>query len=96
MHPLRHLRNGPVGVALPVVQAVGETLGGACVVQWRVSRFFHRAPAFSGQMGRLSMKPELATRHDPQTTHRPEKLASNPPTPPPVASNATPCTHRAS
>jgi hypothetical protein len=58
-----------------------------------VSRFSHRAPAFSGQMGSLSMKPELATRHDPQTTHRPEKFASNPT---PVASNAAPCTHRAS
>jgi hypothetical protein len=67
MQPLHHLRNGPVGVALPFVQAVGAALGGACVVQ----------PAFSGQMGRLSMKPELATRHDPQTTHIPEKLASN-------------------
>jgi hypothetical protein len=55
--------------------------------------FFPRAPAFSGQMDRLSMKPELATRHDPQTTHRPKKFASNPT---PVTSNATPCTHRAS
>ena len=39
-------------------------------------------------------KPELATRHDPQTTRRPEKFASNPT--PVAASNATPCTHRAS
>jgi hypothetical protein len=70
MQPLHHLRNGPVGVALPVVQAVGAALGGACVVQWRVSST-EQPPAFSGQMGRLSIKPELATRRDSQTTHRP-------------------------
>jgi hypothetical protein len=28
MQPLHHLRNGPVGVALPVVQAVGAALAG--------------------------------------------------------------------
>jgi hypothetical protein len=79
MQPLHHLRNGPVGVgvALPVVQAVGEALGW-CLCGTMARFIFHRAPAFSGQMDRLSMKPELATRHDPQTTHRPEKLASNP------------------
>jgi hypothetical protein len=62
---------------------------------WCNGAFLHRAPAISGQMCRLSMKPELTTRaHDPQTTHRPEKLASNPTS---AASNATtPCTHRAS
>jgi hypothetical protein len=60
---------------------------------WYNRAFHPRSARVSGQMGRLSMKPELATIHDPQTTHRPEKCAPNPT---PVASNATPCAHRAS
>jgi hypothetical protein len=82
--------NCEIGMAVPVIQGVRTALDGACVVQWRVSSTSTEHPRFWAvgrwAMGRLSMKPELATRHDPQTTHRPEKCASNPA---PVASNAT-------
>jgi hypothetical protein len=62
-----------------------SSTGWCCAVQWRISSTEH--PRFWAD------GPPLATRHDPQTTHRPEKCASNPT---PVASNATPCTYRAS
>jgi hypothetical protein len=47
--------------------------------------FLPRRDRVSGQMGRLSMKPEVAaTRHDPRPTnhmHRPEKCAPKQPDP---------------
>jgi hypothetical protein len=65
MQPLHHLRTGPVGVALPVVQAVGAALGGACVVQWRVSSTEHPRFLVSGQIRAASipvpMEPEIWT-----------------------------------
>ena len=64
MQPLPHLRNGPVGVALPVVQAVGAALGGACVVQWCVSSTEH--PRF---LGRWAASPETRTGHKTRPTN---------------------------
>jgi hypothetical protein len=54
---------------------------------WCNGVFLRGSDCVSAQMGRLFRKPELITRHDPQTTHRPEKCAL---APPPAASNATP------
>jgi hypothetical protein len=84
---------GGVAVALPVVRGVGAVLGGACVVQWRVSstdrpHFWADGPPLHG----------TRTGHKTRTTnHAAQTQEMCPrPQPAPVTSNAASCSHRAS
>jgi hypothetical protein len=93
MQPLHDLRNGPVGVALLVVQAVGAARTGWCLCGTMDGAVLPPSTHIFWADGPPLHATRTGHKADPQATHRPEKLASNPT---PVASNATPCTRRAS